>query len=124
MSAGSAPPVESVQDWIKRAFIGLCGIGSTLLLAFFGWLAININTISANTLTLQSDFAANARTMQSMAGEMAGLKAGLDELRIRSGEWATKDSLTAAKDDLRQDLSKVKEQVTTLEIRMTKIEAR
>lgn len=117
------PTTDAVNHWVTKGFVALCGLVSTLLLLFFGWIGTNVSLISNATVELQSEFNSTSRSVQAMASEMSGLKTALDSLRIQSAGWATKDMVTATKDDLRADLSKVKEHVTSLEIRMTKLEA-
>lgn len=112
----SQDPEDRVSHWITKGFLALIGISITLLLSFGTWLVASVNQINQSTSILQTEFS-------SYKTDITDLKTSVDQLRIRGEGWATKDALTVAKDVLRDDLSKVKDQVSTLEIRMTRIEA-
>lgn len=109
-------PEERVSHWITKGFLALIGVSFTLLLSFGSWLVVSINQINNSTSILQTEFA-------SYKADITDLKASVDHLRIRGESWATKDALSLTKDSLRDDLIKVKDQVSSLELRVTRIEA-
>ena len=117
-------PGGGVDQWIGKGFSGLVGLAATILVIFFGWIASNLNDISVNTASLQSDSTNTKALVSSMVDQMTGLKSTLDDLRIRSESWATKDALSSAKDGMRSDLSKVQDSLISIELRVTRMEER
>lgn len=107
---------QQVNDWVAKGFMALTALGVSLLVSFGGWLVVSVNQINNTTSVLQSEFT-------PFKNDMVELKRSVDGLRIRAELWATKDSLTQTKDDFRSDLSRVREQLTGLELRLTKIES-
>ena len=117
-------PDGGVDQWIGKGFSGLLGLAAAILVVFFGWIASNLNDISVNTASLQSDSTNTKALVSSMVEQMTGLKSTLDDLRIRSESWATKDALSSAKDGMRSDLSKVQDSLISIELRVTRMEER
>lgn len=117
-------PNTGVDQWIGKGFSGLMGLACTILVVFFAWIASNLNDISVNTASLQSDSTNTKALVSSMVEQMTGLKSTLDDLRIRSESWATKDALSSAKDGMRSDLSKVQDSMVSIELRVTRLEER
>lgn len=107
---------QQVNDWITKGFMALMALGVSLLVSFGGWLVISVNQINTSTSVLQSEFT-------PFKHDMVELKGAVDGLRIRGEGWATKDSLSQTKDGFRDDLSKIREHLTNLEVRLTKIES-
>ena len=113
--AQTAPLEERVSHWITKGFLALAAIATSLLLTFGGWLVMSVNEINRNTSVMQSEFSASKESL----GE---LKSSVDLLRIKSEGWATKDSLTSARENLRVEIEDLKDKVQELEIRMARME--
>ena len=109
--AQTAPLEERVSHWITKGFLALAAIATSLLLTFGGWLVMSVNEINRNTSVMQSEFSASKESL----GE---LKSSVDLLRIKSEGWATKDSLTESKEEMRAELEQLKERIQTIEIRL------
>lgn len=113
--AQTAPLEERVSHWITKGFLALAAIATSLLLTFGGWLVMSVNEINRNTSVMQSEFSASKESL----GE---LKSSVDLLRIKSEGWATKDSLSDARENLRVEIEDLKDKVQELEIRMARME--
>jgi len=113
--AQTAPLEERVSHWITKGFLALAAIATSLLLTFGGWLVMSVNEINRNTSVMQSEFSASKESL----GE---LKSSVDLLRIKSEGWATKDSLTSARENIRVEIEDLKDKVQELEIRMARME--
>lgn len=113
--AQPAPLEERVSHWITKGFLALAAIATSLLLTFGGWLVMSVNEINRNTSVMQSEFSASKESL----GE---LKSSVDLLRIKSEGWATKDSLSDARENLRVEIEDLKDKVQELEIRMARME--
>ena len=110
-----APLEERVSHWITKGFLGLAAISCSLLLTFGGWLVMSVNEINRNTSVMQSEFSASKASL----GE---LKSSVDLLRVKSEGWATKDSLTNTRENIRVEIEDLKDKVQELEIRMARME--
>lgn len=104
-------PEDSVSNWVNRGFIALVAVTTTVLLSFGTWLVTNINTISTNTSVMQSRFSA-------WQDDVSHVKATVDELRVLSSTWATKDALTGSKEEMRRELEKLKDRIQLIELRL------
>lgn len=113
--AQTAPLEERVSHWITKGFLALAAIATSLLLTFGGWLVMSVNEINRNTSVMQSEFTSSKASL----GE---LKSSVDLLRIKSEGWATKDSLSDARENLRVEIEDLKDKVQELEIRMARME--
>lgn len=113
--AQTAPLEERVSHWITKGFLALAAIATSLLLTFGGWLVMSVNEINRNTSVMQTEFSASKESL----GE---LKSSVDLLRIKSEGWATKDSLTSARENIRVEIEDLKDKVQELEIRMARME--
>jgi hypothetical protein len=106
---------ERIGFWVTKGFLALMAICTTVLVYFGGWLAVSVGQINNSTSILQTEFSAYKT-------DISELKGAVDGLRIRGEGWATKDALTVAKDSLREDLTRVKDKVNTLESRLIMVE--
>ena len=106
---------ERIGFWVTKGFLALMAICTTLLVYFGGWLVVSVGQINNSTSILQTEFSAYKT-------DISELKGAVDGLRIRGEGWATKDALTVAKDSLRDDLTRVKDKVNTLESRIIMVE--
>lgn len=114
---------SAVDRWVAKGFIGFVGLAATILVLFFAWIASNINEISRNTSSLQSESTNTKVLVTEMVGQMSGLKATLDDLRFKSEGWATKDSLYNVRDSTRNEISAVRGDLVELNLRVTRMEA-
>lgn len=114
---------SAVDRWVAKGFIGFVGLAATILVLFFAWIAGNINEISSNTSSLQSESTNTKVLVTEMVGQMSGLKATLDDLRFKSEGWATKDSLYNVRDSTRNEISAVRGDLVELNLRVTRMEA-
>lgn len=108
-------PEDRVSHWINKGFLALVATGATLLLAFGGWIISSLNEINTSTRVVAVEFA----TTKQDIGE---LKSSVDSLRLRGESWATKDSLNASKEGILDKISKLKDQVNVLELRVQRME--
>lgn len=100
-----------VSHWINRAFTALIAVGITLLLAFGTWLVTNVNQINTNTSVMQAEFSSYKQDVQHV-------KTAVDDLRMRSETWATKDSLVNSKEEMRRELDKLKDRIQQIELKL------
>lgn len=107
---------DKVTYWVNKGFIALVGIASTLLLSFGSWIIVSLNEINQSTSIMATEFSATKR-------DITELKTSVDSLRLRGESWATKDSLSMTKDAILDQITKLRDQVNVLELRVQRMEA-
>lgn len=111
----SNSPEDRVSHWVNKGFLALTGIATSLLILFGGWIITSLNSIAGSTDIIAVQFAATQK-------DIVELKGSVDNLRIRGENWATKDSMNASKEVIMEQISKLKDQVNILELRVQRME--
>ncbi len=108
-------PEDRVSHWVNKGFLALASIGASLLIMFGVWIINSLNDISSSTDIIAVQFAATKQ-------DIGELKSSVDSLRLRGESWATKDSVNASKEVILEQISKLKDQVNVLELRVQRLE--
>ena len=114
--------VAAVNSWIQRIMLGLISILLTIGTAYFVWSIPTINAISTDIRLSSADQSYIRQEMDKVSRSNDEMKNTLSTLTAQSLTWATKDNMNVTRDELRQRIDSVQNEVNQLNIKLTRLE--